>query len=151
MKARQQSGFTLVELVVVIVILGILAATAIPKFAAYSQQAKIAALNGVAGAIRSAVLVVQGRYISACLTASPVTMLDGTTVAVSVALTSQGIPTATAAGIGAAVVAQGFTNAAGGGGWQWDFPTAQANCNVVYTTPAVSPFFLVTVNTAGCT
>ncbi|NBR29256.1 MAG: prepilin-type N-terminal cleavage/methylation domain-containing protein [Betaproteobacteria bacterium] len=151
MRARQQSGFTLVELVVVIVILGILAATAIPRYAAYSQQAKISALNGVAGAIRSAVLVVQGRYISTGATASPIAMLDGTTVAVSIAATSPGIPTAAAAGIGNAVVANGFAAAAGGGGWQWDFVPAQANCNVVYTTPGAAPFFAVTVTTTGCT
>ncbi|MCZ6503456.1 MAG: type II secretion system protein [Gammaproteobacteria bacterium] len=54
MKRVQQSGFTLIELVVVIVILGILAATAIPRFADMSVQAKQAARDGVAGAVRSA-------------------------------------------------------------------------------------------------
>ena len=54
---QAQKGFTLIELVVVIVILGILAATALPKFIDLSGQAGSAAASGVAAAISSATAI----------------------------------------------------------------------------------------------
>lgn len=144
MKASQQRGFTLIELVVVIVILGILAAVAIPRYASYTREARIAAINGLAGAIRSAVTIVQARYVATGQTTSPVTLADGvTTVAVTVGANG-GIPTVAVAGIEAAVNVGGtFVFVAGTG--VWNFPTVVANCNVTYAAAGTA-----TVDITGC-
>jgi len=67
---HKQQGFTLIELVVVIIILGILAVTAAPKFIDIQSDARSAAMSGIAGGMRSAADVIYAQAaIDSLLTA----------------------------------------------------------------------------------
>jgi len=59
---KKQSGFTLIELVIVVVILGFLAVTAIPKFLDLTDQAKQASVEGMAGGFATAVSLVRAQW-----------------------------------------------------------------------------------------
>jgi prepilin-type N-terminal cleavage/methylation domain-containing protein len=75
-RTTSESGFTLIELVIVIVILGILAAVAIPKYEDMREQARVATIKGQLGAIRSAVAIQYARNALNGIASFP--PLDGT-------------------------------------------------------------------------
>ncbi|MGK0674752.1 MAG: prepilin-type N-terminal cleavage/methylation domain-containing protein [Halothiobacillaceae bacterium] len=61
---RAQSGFTLIELIIVIVILGILAAIALPKFLNLQRDARIAQLAAMEGSMKAAAAIVYGKALA---------------------------------------------------------------------------------------
>lgn len=95
---KRQGGFTLIELVVVIVILGILAVTAAPKFLNLQSDARASSLQGLKGAMSGAAGIVYGK--------AAIEGKEGSKVAVDIddISTKYGYPVAATGGIDEAVI-----------------------------------------------
>lgn len=148
---KRQQGFTIIELIVVIVVLGILAATAIPRFANVGVEARIASMRGVEGSMNSAREIIRAKwYAAGSATQATVSTADGTSVAVQTTPaaragypTAQGMDDALSVGGGIdCTVAAGVTTCA---------PSGFAGCTVTYTeaTAAIDASALNTVSNCG--
>ncbi len=89
---KKQGGFTIIELILVIVVLGILAAYAVPKYMGLDRSARVSLVKALEGSLRSGVDMVHGRALienKLNTTGDTVKLDDGTEIALA-----KGYPTA---------------------------------------------------------
>lgn len=152
---RLNRGFTLIELVIVMAIVGLLAIVVLPRFVNLTGDARAARINGALGSARSAAVIVHSAALARNLGNVATTVAaEGANVTII-----NGYPTANAAGILAAaqITAADFT-IVGGGAAAGNTITVQAtgavtlaNCQFTYQNPAAAgnpPVY--TVDVTGC-
>jgi MSHA pilin protein MshA len=167
-KGRFQAGFTLIELIVVITIIAILAATALPRFVNLQTDARVSKANGLMGAVKSASGLAKSRCLAdlainggTATAANPCTATGGTVLmdGVSPTMLNQ-YPTPNLAGIltaaGILAATDGFTTTTATAGALTTFTInvnggTAGSCSVTYvSSTAVNTAPVIGINTTAC-
>jgi|SRR5450830_114511 len=134
-KSGAQAGFTLIELVVVIVILGILAATAIPKFVDMSTDARVAKMAAAAGSLKAGSALYHAQWLVKGSVDTPLVQMEGVNID-----GANGYAASTATGIQAAagLISTDYTIASTATTLTVTPDATRTTCSVVYTAATVN-------------
>lgn len=157
---KKQAGFTLIELVVVITILSILTAIALPRFAALQTEARMAKMNGALASIKAAAVLAHSIQLAQNLNPNSAVTMEGPAGNIAMA---NGYPTTALASIGRAAglvddagnAIPGFVPVATSATVFTVTPDAgHPNCWVTYTVPngttTFSPTYSANLTEANC-
>ncbi len=151
---QRQAGFTLIELVMVIVILGILSAFALPRFADLGQEARTATIQAALGAVKAASAIAHAdALVSNQNTATGTVTLDGATINLV-----NGYPAVDDTLVGtediltaAQITSDDFTITSTATAVTVAAEGATGTCQIVYTeATAVGNAPAITIDTGGC-